>query len=208
MHKDIDLVSLEKRVFKSTFADGLWDIMLGIGFLAFAIVPLLSVTRLGDFYSSLVMLPFFGIGWAVVHVGKQRITIPRAGMMKSGPLRRKKIAAINVYLNLILVVGIVIGFVVFRELINMDWAFPIIFSALILVSFSLGARYLDFIRLGWYGTGLTVLLVSGELLFRRGMVTHHGLPLAFGISGAAAIAIGVLLLLRFVKTHPVRAKEG
>ena len=207
MDKPVDLVSLEKRAFKSTFADGLWDIMLGIVLLSFAFVPLLSVTELGDFWSSLFILPFFGIGYGLWYAGKRRITIPRAGLMKIGPLRRKKIAAIQIYLNVFLALAVITGFAAYGRLSEVDWFFPAVLAVIILAGFSLGARYLDFARLGFYGAGLTVLVVAGELLFRRGSVSHHGFPLAFGVTGVTAIVTGTLLLVRFIRRYPLPGKE-
>ncbi|MBN2414319.1 hypothetical protein JXO52_00675 [bacterium] len=208
MDKRIDLVALEKQAFKSTFSDGLWDIMLGIVLLSYGVVPLLSVTKLGDFWSSLFILPFFGIGYGIWYAGKRRITIPRAGLMKIGPLRKKKIATIQIYLNIFLALGVITGFAAYGRLSEVDWLFPALLAIIILAGFSLGARYLDFSRLGWYGAGLTVLVITGELLFRMGMVSHHGFPLAFGVTGFTAIGTGILLLARFIRAYPVPVKEG
>jgi len=208
MNKHFNLDELEKKAFKSTYEDGLWDIMLGIIFLAFAAIPILSVRGLGDFWSSLLILPFFAIGYAIFALGKGRITYPRAGVMKIGSQRKKKIARIHIFLNVFLALGILTGFTAFEKFRDMDWFFPAVFAVLILICFSLGARYLDFPRLGYYGAGLTVFVLIGEVLFREGVVTHHGYPLVFGSSGFTIMCIGVVLLLRFMKKYSIPGKEA
>jgi hypothetical protein len=59
MFQKISLKEAERKAFKASFDDGLWDIFLGCFFLIFAIGPYLSPT-LGDFWSSMVFLPFWG----------------------------------------------------------------------------------------------------------------------------------------------------
>ena len=68
MSQEVDLKEAERKVFRSTFQDGLVEIMLGCIVLMFAIGPFLS-PYLGDFWSSAVFLPFwagvFCLLWAV-----------------------------------------------------------------------------------------------------------------------------------------------
>ena len=55
-----DLAAAERRGFRSVVDTGLWDVMLASVVAMFAIAPLLSV-RLGDFWSSAVFVPFWGL---------------------------------------------------------------------------------------------------------------------------------------------------
>ncbi len=91
MLNKINLTEIEKKAFKSTFQDGLWDIMLGLVILAVGIIPLLSSWNLGDFWSSMLLIPFYIIGYTIFNLGKRRITVPRMGLLKIGPLRQKKL---------------------------------------------------------------------------------------------------------------------
>jgi hypothetical protein len=63
MSPQISLKEAERKVFKTTQNDGLWDIFLGCFLLIFVIAPYLSGT-LGDLWSSVVFLPF----WALVYL--------------------------------------------------------------------------------------------------------------------------------------------
>jgi hypothetical protein len=62
MQEKISLKEAEKKAFKTSFDDGLWDILIGSFFLEFAIAPLISAS-LGDFWSSVVFLPFWGFDY-------------------------------------------------------------------------------------------------------------------------------------------------
>jgi hypothetical protein len=80
---------------------------------------------------------------------------------------------------------------------------PAVFLGLIILSgFSIAAYFLDIPRYFLYGVLLLVAAGVGEVLFRRGLASHHGYPVAFGGSALLIAAIG---LLRFAKHLPPRA---
>ena len=80
MHPPISLKSAERKAFQSTFADGLWDVFIGVFALEFAIAPLLSKT-LGDFWSSAVFLPVFGVVYLVIWLTRKYVVAPRIGTL-------------------------------------------------------------------------------------------------------------------------------
>jgi len=88
-----------------------------------------------------------------------------------------------------------------------DWLFPGLLGLLALAGFSAGAYFLDLPRL--YGYGVLVGLASpiGELLYRHAGASHHGWPIAFGVSGGAIFIVGLVILVRFLRAYPV-AREG
>jgi hypothetical protein len=74
MANEISLKEAERKVFASTVQDGLWDILVGCVMLEFAIGPLLSQS-LGDFWSSAVFLPFWGLVYlAILYLRKYIIS--------------------------------------------------------------------------------------------------------------------------------------
>jgi hypothetical protein len=79
----ISLKETERKVFKSAFQDGLVDISIGSVILMFAIAPFLS-PYLGDFWSSAVFLPFWGIVFSGIWLIRKYIVRPRAGTVKYG----------------------------------------------------------------------------------------------------------------------------
>jgi hypothetical protein len=86
MSEAISLKQIEKKAFKSTHGDGLWDILLGCFVLMFAVAPLLSA-RLGDFWSSAVFLPFWGGVYLVIRFLRKNVVAPRVGTAKFGRAR-------------------------------------------------------------------------------------------------------------------------
>jgi len=68
MSAQISLKDLEKNIFQESFHDGLIDIQIGCVLLMFAIAPQLS-PYLGDFWSSMIFLPF----WVVIYLGIREI---------------------------------------------------------------------------------------------------------------------------------------
>ncbi len=94
MSKEVDLKRVKQRVFKSAFEDGLWDVLIGLVTLQFAIGPFLS-RSLGDFWSSVVFLPFFALAFAVVWLIRRNVVRPRVGVVKFGDWRKKKLLRFN-----------------------------------------------------------------------------------------------------------------
>ena len=83
MNDAISLKQIEKKAFKSAHSDGLWDILLGCFVLMFAVAPLLS-ERLGDFWSSAVFLPFWGLVYFAVRFLRTSVVAPRVGTFRLG----------------------------------------------------------------------------------------------------------------------------
>jgi len=86
MSPQISLKDAERKVFQSTFADGLWDVLLGCWFpMQLAIAPFLSVS-MGDFWSSAVFLPFWGAIYLVIWLVRKKVVIARAHRTLQAPL--------------------------------------------------------------------------------------------------------------------------
>lgn len=197
------LNSFERKAYRSTFADGLWDVMLGSVVLLFALAPLLS-EKLGDFWSSMIFLPFWGLIYLIIRLLRKNVVAPRLGTVTFGRERQqkiKKITRIMLFANiLILIIGIIaavaIGF------LPPQW--PIItFSGIILLLFYMAAYLLDYPRLYFYGTLLFAAPLIGEWLFANYGIAHHGFPLVFGVSAGLIIAIGLIQFFRILTIAPV-----
>ena len=210
VQNNLNLINIEKRAFKSTFQDGLIDILIGIILSQFAISPLLTDLGLGDFWSSTVMLPVFVIFLLLYRTGKKYITVPRIGLMKAGLKRKTKTSKLLLFFSILLMFGIIAGllFWLFWQKKPVKWIAPGVLIALMLSGFTAAGYFLNNTRLFIYGIMIAILIPIGEILFWKGVVSHHGYPLTFGIACSAMIITGIMLLIRFVRKYPREVADG
>lgn len=209
MENKLNLNDLERKAFRSTFEDGLFDLLITCFTLQFALAPLLGDLGLGDFWSSFVFLPVYLIALLGLGIAKKKITVPRIGLAKYSPARKTKIRKLHFYLSMMFLAGIFSGLFAFKigAASMAKWFAPGIFSFLILFVFSVAGFYLDFPRLFFYGIFISVLIPVGEVLFWNGKVSHHGYPMVFGIASIIVFSNGIYHLVKFVKNYPVQERE-
>ena len=95
MQEQISLKQAEQKVFKTAVNDGLWDMLVGGFLLQFAVAPLLS-TSLGDFWSSAVFIPFWGMLFLLIWLLRKYVVAPRIGTVKFGPARRRELSKFTI----------------------------------------------------------------------------------------------------------------
>lgn len=208
MSNKINLKELEKKVFRSTFQDGLLDIWMGFFMLQFVIPVYL---KLGDFWSSFVLLPFYLILLLLYIAAKKYITKPRIGMVKYSSARKTKIHKITIFLLVLLLLGLITGslfFDLWRKIPNNRWLAPSFFSVLMLSFFSVGAYFLDLPRFYVFGIFIFISIPIGEILFWNGYVSHHGYPIVFSIAAGMMIINGTILFIRFLREYPLPDKNS
>jgi hypothetical protein len=205
--KNISLKQADRNIFSASFDDGLVDIFISSVVLMFAVAPYLS-RYLGDFWSSAIFLPiwgilFFALRWIRIHVIK-----PRSGEVKYGPYRRRKLTlfswimlGVNVVFFLF---GLAIGFILPS---SPGWAVLLPFSVMVLALFSLSGYFLDINRFYVYGLMLAAGPLIGEWLFQNYYVAHHGYPIIFGIYAAVICCIGLIKLFTFLRDNPLPGEE-
>lgn len=208
MVTNINLKELERRAFRSTFQDGLWDIFIGFLFTQFAIAPILSARGLGDFWSSAILFPIYMIVLVVVMLLKKYVVTPRLGIVQFSKNRKSKLRIVILMMNIILVIGIIAAvFFVDLSCLNIQWLFPATFSLILLIGFSAAAYFLDLIRFYIYGAMNSLAVVVGELLYQFAGAVHHGFPIAFGITSSIMIIVGTVLFVEFVKKYPKTGED-
>ena len=84
------------------------------------------------------------------------------------------------------------------------WGPPLSLSLILLSGFSLGALFLQIPRLFAYGLLLGAAPLVGEALFQRGLASHHGFPIVFGVGAVTILVSGVV---RFVRFLPPRNRD-
>jgi len=151
MSSQISLKEAEQKVFKTAYNDGLWDIFLGCFFMIFVIAPYLSES-LGDFWSSVVFLTFWGIVYLVIWLIRKYVVTPRIGLVKFGPVRKTKLAKFTVVMIIINVFALILGVIAAVSLGRAPGQIYSIFIGIILlVGFSIAAYLLEINRLYFYG---------------------------------------------------------
>ena len=215
MSESFDLKTIEKKAFRATYQDGLWDIYEGgtvlcMSFLAYTTAseakPLL---RFGLFMAGLCL--FYFIFWG----GKKYITTPRMGQVKFGPQRQRRklimtsVLAGIVLLQVILLVG---TFLLWK---NPGWAtdlglyttnrdlermvVAVIGALFVGPSMVLLAYFKDFLR-GYYIAIVTAVAVFALIWF--------GQPVYLIIAGLLIMIPGVVLFVRFLREHPLPPAEA
>ena len=208
MSAKISLKELEKNVYQSTYRDGLIDIQIGSVFLMFAIAPLLSTT-LGDFWSSMVFLPFWALIWLGIRVVRKKIIQPRIGMVKYGAYRKTRLKKMTLVMLVFNLLALTLGAMSFFNFADLPgWIHSVRLSILVLVGFSLAGYMLEFPRLYIYGVLTALAPLVGEFLYTTYGATHHGFPITFGFTSGLIILIGLVILLRLVREYPETIQEG
>jgi MFS family permease len=208
MVEKISLKQTERKVFKTVFNDGLWDIFIGSFFLQFAIAPLLS-SSLGDFWSSAIFLPFWALLFVFILLTRKHIISPRIGFVKFGPERKRKLTKFTVIMLIINIMAFIVG-IIFALNANVisGWIYSVFIGLIILGASSIATHLLDFTRLFFYGLLFMLSLVIGEWSFIYLKTAHHGFPITFGISAGIIIITGLVLFFRLLKNNPMPIKES
>ncbi len=199
MSQQLDLKQVEQKVFRSAFDDGLWDLLIGVLVLMFALAPILSRIGLGDFWSSAVFVPVWGVAYVLLRAVRKRVVVPRIGIVKLGLPHRLKLMRFNIVMLAALSVALVLGFMSARDFAAPAWVHALRFSLTMLIVFGLAAYLLDFRRLYAYGLLLAASPPAGEWLFRHAGVPHHGLPVTFGVTAGVIIFVGLANFMRVLR---------
>lgn len=198
----ISLKEAEKRAFKSTHQDGLWDMYLGAIFLAFGLGPLLrNEGGLGEGASMVAYLVYiFGL-LVIWLLAKKYITAPRIGLVKFGTERKRKLLNMRVVLMVSCALGVVI-WLLFASDNPLDLVLVLsIFSANILIVLGLMAYFMDFERLYGYAAIWAASLPLGEVLNSEAGLGDAGY--VFLLTGSLPIIIGAWLFVRFLHDYPL-----
>ena len=207
MSQKISLKGAERKVFSTAINDGLWDILLGCFFLIFALAPFLS-TRLGDFWSSVVFLPFWLLVFLIVQWLRKHMVTPRVGVVKFGQARRTKLRKFAVVMLAVNVIVFIFGLVAAMSFGRVTGQiYTITLGLIFLIGFSVAAYFLDFNRLYFYGLLVGLSFLGGEWLWARGYASHHGYPITFGTTAGIMILVGLAVFVRLLHDNPVPTEE-
>jgi hypothetical protein len=209
MAETINLKTIERRAWASYFDDGLWDIYLGL--LLFAMFSELFLSAVGMSWGYIVPEPIGNLAvsqvvlsvlaFLVLFAGKRLVTVPRMGVVRFGPRRKARLWKIGIVFVITAIIGLLFAWEIVPSGLSVGIPLPLV--AWIMVSvlgFGLAAYLLDFNRLYLYGALFAASLVSFVLLKQAGFPTV-GLSVVV-VSAAIMMAVGTVLLFRFLRKYP------
>jgi hypothetical protein len=213
-----DLRAVEKKAFKATFEDGVWDLYLGVMLLPLLIFPFVHyVLKADPVWALLAMMLIYALGFAGFRWLKKHVTQPRLGMIQPGPSRRKKLHTLRMLgaVAVLAVIALVLLTVLANPLtqitvfgISLETAIlgiPLLFwkfTFLAIIGAGLAAWLLDFSRLLLYGVLLGIAIPVDTVYF-----SQSGWMPFTTLTALLAIGIGLVYLVRFLRRYPLPQVE-
>jgi len=191
------LKQAERKVFRASFAGGLIDVGIAAFTLMFAVAPLLSPT-LGDFWSSFIFLPFFGIVYLILNWVRKRYVQPRIGHVTFRAERIQRLRRGGMVMLVLNVVFLILGALVYFYVDASGWMISLQFSAVMLLFASLVGYFYDVPQFYFYGLVFALAIPVGEWFWQQGLASHHGFPLVFGVISAGIFIYGVFKFIRLM----------
>lgn len=203
MPQKISLKQVERKVFRTTFQHGLWDVFIGCVVLQFSIAPLLS-SKLGDFLSSAVFLPFWALVFVVILLVKKYIVRPRIGLVTFGPYRKKKLSKLVILMVAVNLIALILGaYFALHFWVSAGWIYMFFLGLVVLFLSTIAAYFLNLTRYFIYGLLFLLSLLIGEWSFVQFRLAHHGFPITFGVTAGIIILTGLIHFFRFMRNYPL-----
>ncbi len=201
-----DLKLIERKAFRSTYQDGLWDIQVGIIVASMAIY----VYRPESGYSAtnfIWLIVAFAIANGLFWAGKKYLTLPRMGQVRFGPARQQKKKTLAIILGVIVIIqAFLVGFT------TLGWLNPGVGQKL-LGNYNSGL--LAVAALSSLFVGPPMLLIAYLTDFPRGyyiavlialavfLMIYTNQPIYPVVIGALILLPGLTLFIRFLKDYPI-----
>lgn len=211
MNTSLNLKEIEKRAFRSTYQDGLWDIYYGLIVICMAVF--MDRPEEGYGWTNIALMAgSFLIAWFLFRMGKKFITIPRLGQVVFGEARKQKKRTMSIVLGIFVACQFILLLVTAFGWLNPPFGRRLgslldgknelllvstIGSLIVCVGMSVTAYFSDFPR-GFYIAILMALAVFLILYFDQ--------PIFPALIGVLIVLPGIWLLIRFLKQYP-RSRE-
>jgi hypothetical protein len=214
MSTQLNLKEIERKAFRSTYEDGLWDIYFGLIVICMSIFiyrPASGYSPTNIILALLAMSVAYSLFWAA----KKYITVPRMGQVRFGDIRKKKKTTMTVFLSFVVLVQLILlglttlgwldpevsarvnGFLKSRDL--MDLTVALIGSLIVVSGMTLTAYFSDFPR-GYFIAAMMALAV-----FLMIYLNQPAYPI---LIGTLMIIPGTVLFFRFLKKYPLPGEAG
>jgi hypothetical protein len=214
MSTQLDLKEIERKAFRSTYEDGLWDIYFGLIVICMSIF----IYRPASGYSPMniiLMVLTMSVAYSLFWAAKKYITVPRMGQVKFGDIRRKKRTTMVMVLSFVVLAQLfmlglttlgwldpeagarVNGFLKGQDL--MDLTVALIGSLFVVSGMTLTAYFSDFPR-GYFIAAMMALAVF--------LMIYLNQPVYPILIGVLMIIPGTVLFFRFLKKYPLPGEAG
>lgn len=197
MPKNINLIELERKAYRSTFQDGLWDIFWGLLILGFGLSPWLYELGIpGPWNTAVVMLP----APLLIVLGKKYITIPRLGTAQFNMSRKLAKSRGRITLAISVIIPLIVILFFITDIIKIGLGrFVVAMSAglFLIIVLSLIAYFLDFSRLYIYAWMFAISLIIAEYLSPYTGIAAARL-IACGLFSIIILIIGIALFVQFL----------
>lgn len=183
--------------------DGLFDILAGLIIITFGVIPLLDESGMGVGLRQIIFLVFYGIEVSLFLWLKRRISLPRSGQAVPPGRKRRRLSLILLLLNVAILIFLLANYgfdLIITNLLG-QYQLSIMLGMIFLLVLSIVGAMLKAPRYFGYSILVFACFVGSEYLFYNGLSMHHGIPLAAAVSGGIIICVGLLYLLRFIKTY-------
>jgi len=206
MNTDLDLKSIERKAFRAFLNDGLLEMFIGILLLCMAAGDVLDVIGVSYRWSyPVIAVSVLAFIWA-----KKRVTRPRIGRVVFGEKRRADRRRLLTLIILVQVLTLAILAVVWT---GRGPTGPVSGWGAMARQMASGFAFftVPFGAMAWFLENPWMLIPAVVGFAKEAF--HGFLPrpwhalMTCGVGGAALIAVGAVLLIRFVRKYPVPGKE-
>ena len=207
----------ERKIFRlAIFQDGIWDMQIGGMIMLLSFYP---ITRrlLGPGWNAFLILGLL-VAWLFVGATlKRTLSNPRMGLVKYGQKQKSKLRTMQLTIFGIFLLSTVLAIsLIMKTFQGPNWGanipgwlktfdMDLVFALVIVAIFSFVSAVFKVWRPFIYG-----LLMAGGLFGTAVLTVYQGTEFQypFAIAGGIILAIGIGLLLRFVRTYQIPAEEA
>ena len=208
MNDKINLKELEKKSYRFTFKDGIYDIAYGALLISFALAPILrEIIYL--WYIILVIPP----APLIIILGKKYITAPRIGIVKFDKKRRKSLKKMALISAVLVPITIIIFILTIINMFpgNIGLAIngltvPLAAGIFAIILLSIGAYLIDFPHMYIYGIIIGLGIPINDILHKL-IETPFDSLITFGTGGTILLIFGLFTLIKFIQNYPIPKTE-
>jgi len=210
MLSTIDLKQIERKAYRSTYQDGLWDIYMGM----IVVLMGLFLYHPESGYSAIniiVMVLLLSLAYGLFWAGKKYITLPRMGQVRFGPVRQQRKKTMAIILGIIVLIQ-----VLFVGLTAIGRYYPQVGGRLFggndagltvvaaIASLFVGVPMLFIAYMNDFPRGYYIVVMMSLAVFLMILTNQLLYPAVLGI---LIIIPGVVLLINFLKKYPLHQRD-